>query len=92
MHLKQAGLVLEFQGSIHQLCGLGFDMSPAGPQETHWEMDPKQFPSRAETWCEAGVGEVKLAALRLETCKLRDSCHSAGRAVRRDDRKKGKGV
>lgn len=55
-------------------------------------MDPKQFLSRAETWCEAGVGEVKLAELRLETCRLRDSCHGAGRAVRRDDGKKGKGV
>ena len=25
------------------------------------------------------MGEVKLAALRLETCKLRNSCHTAGR-------------
>ena len=29
----------------------------------------KQFLSRAETWCEVGLGEVKLVELRLETCE-----------------------
>ena len=57
----------------------------------HWEMVHKQFLSRAETWCEVGLGEVKLVELRLETCELRDSCHSAGRAVTTDDGRKGKG-
>ena len=51
----------------------------------------KQFLSRAETWCEVGLGEVKLVELRLETCELRDRCHSADRAVTRDDGRKGKG-
>ena len=37
------------------------------------------------------MGEVKLVELRLETCELRDRCHSADRAVTRDDGRKGKG-